>query len=247
MSAQHPRLYSDIAAWWPLVSHPDEYVEEAEWIIKAFRETLGRTPATMLELGSGGGNTASHLARDVRMTLVELSPAMLDISRKLNPDVEHVEGDMRSVRLNRTFETVMIHDAIMYMTTEQDLLAALVTARAHLAPSGALMVLPDYVAETFEMEVDTGGNDARDGSGRGVRFMSWSHAPVAGSTTHEVDYAILIRAADGSVELVHDRHTIGLFPRRTWQETFIRAGFAPPTSVHDSWGRDVFTARIGTG
>jgi hypothetical protein len=77
--------------------------------------------------------------------------------------------------------------------------------------------------------------------------MSWSHAPVAGATTHDVDYAILIRAADGSVELVHDRHVIGLFAHSTWQETVIRAGFAPPTSVRDRWGRNVFIARIATG
>jgi len=244
MSALPPRLYSDIAAWWPLVSHPDEYAEEAVWIINAFRETLGRTPATMLELGSGGGNTASHLTRDVRMTLVDRSPAMLEISRKLNPDTEHFEGDMRCVRLNRTFETVMIHDAIMYMTTEDDLLAALVTARAHLAPGGVLMVLPDYVAETFEPEVDTGGNDARDGSGRGVRYISWSHAPAAGATSQDTDYVFLIRAADGSVDVVHDRHTTGIFARSTWQEVFVRAGFEPVRVWHDDWERDVFTARI---
>jgi len=43
---------------------------------------------------------------------------------------------MRSVRLGRTYDAVIIHDAIMYMTTEDDLVAALATARAHLAPAG---------------------------------------------------------------------------------------------------------------
>jgi len=242
MSAAPPRLYSDLAAWWPLVSHPLEYAGEAEDIMKAFREALGRTPATMLELGSGGGNTASHLARYAHMTLVELSPDMLAVSRRLVPSAEHLQGDMRDVRLNRTFDAVLIHDAIMYMTTEDDLIAALATARAHLAGDGVLMVLPDYVAETFSPGVDTGGRDAPDGTG--VRFIEWHQAPAAGSTTHHTDYAILIRSAGGAIEMIHDRHTVGIFPRRIWHEAFVRAGLALLRSRVDPWGREVFTARI---
>src|SRR5262245_50682739 len=242
MSAAPPRLYSDLAAWWPLVSHPLEYAGEAEDIIKAFREVLGQNPATMLELGSGGGNTASHLARYARMTLVEISPDMLAVSRRLVPGAEHVQGDMRDVRLERAFDAVPIHGAIMYMTPEPDLAPALATARAHLAADGVVMVLPDYVAETYSPGVDTGGRDAPDGSG--VRFMEWHQAPPAGSTTHHTDYAILVRTADGAVEMIHDRHTVGIFPRRVWQEAFVRAGLAQVRSRLDPWGREVFTARV---
>jgi len=242
MSDGPPRLYGDLAVWWPLVSHPNEYAEEAAWIASAFRETLGRFPGMMLELGSGGGNTASHWARHARMTLVELAPAMIEVSKRLIPDAEHVQGDMRSVRLDRTFEAVLIHDAIMYMTTEDDLVAALKTARIHLAPDGVVLVLPDYVAETFTPSVDTGGNDASDGSG--VRFVTWDHAPAAGATAHDVDYAFLIRSADGLVDMVHDRHTNGIFPRRTWHEAFVRAGLVLVQTWRDPWDREVFAARI---
>ena len=41
---------------------------------------------------------------------------MLELSRTLNPDCEHLEGDMRTLRLGRTFDAVLIHDAVMYMT-----------------------------------------------------------------------------------------------------------------------------------
>ena len=71
---------------------------------------------------------------------------MLEVSRRLNPTADHIGGDMRSIRLGRTFEVVMIHDAIMYMTNAKDLIAALTTARAHLEADGALIVLPDHVA-----------------------------------------------------------------------------------------------------
>ena len=148
---------------------------------------------------------------------------------------------MRSVRLGATFEAVLIHDAIMYMTSEKDLVDALTTARVHLPLEGALIVLPDCVTETFEPGVETGGHDASDG--RGLRYISWSHPVAAGAVTEITDYVILLRKADGSVEVVHDRHTCGLFPRDTWHTAFVRAGFAPPKISRDSWGREVFIAR----
>ena len=37
-----PRLYAGLAAWWPLFSRPDDYAEEAAWILNAFVETLFR-------------------------------------------------------------------------------------------------------------------------------------------------------------------------------------------------------------
>src|SRR5262245_15324138 len=39
---------------------------------------------------------------------------------KLNPECEHIVGDMRSMQLDRTFDVVFIHDAIAYMTNESD-------------------------------------------------------------------------------------------------------------------------------
>jgi SAM-dependent methyltransferase len=238
-----PRLYTDLASWWPLLSPPEHYDEEADAIIAFLRETLGQVPATVLELGSGGGNSASYLKRYATMTLVDLSPAMLDVSRKLNPGVEHIEGDMRSVRLGRSFDAVFIHDAIMYLTTEDDLAAALTTAHAHLTPGGAVLVMPDCVSETYVPNVETGGEDEADGSGRAMRYLIWTHPPVPGATAFHEDFAMMLRHADGTVECVHDRHTFGVFSRAQWQEAFRRAGFAQATEHADPWRQVVFIAR----
>src|SRR5262245_15231088 len=238
-----PQLYADLAGWWPLFSHPDDYAEEAAWILSTLDEELQRRPEHVLELGSGGGNLASHLAPGVRLTLSDLAPAMIEVSRRLNPEAEHVEGDMRDLRLHRSFDAVVVHDAIMYMTNVEDLVAALTTARVHLTPNGATIVLPDYVAESFKPGVAIGGHDARDGSGRGLRYMSWAHPAEVGATAHDLDFAIMLREADGSVELFHDRHRCGLFPRDAWCEAFLHAGFVPPSIRRDPWQRDVFIAR----
>src|SRR5262245_4609683 len=115
-----PKLYGALAAWWPLMSAPSEYATEAAF----YRRTLLAACAdarTVLELGSGGGNNASHLKARFEMTLVDRSPGMLAVSRALNPECEHRRGDMRSVRLGREFDCVFVHDAICYITTEADL------------------------------------------------------------------------------------------------------------------------------
>jgi SAM-dependent methyltransferase len=240
-----PRLYTDLARWWPLLSAPDEdYAAEADVILEILIETLGDSPATILELGSGGGNTASYLKREAKMTLVDLAPAMLDVSRALNPDAEHIEGDMRSVRLGRSFDAVVIHDAIMYLLTEDDLAAALTTAHVHLKAGGAVIVLPDCVSETYKPHIDSGGEDGEDG--RSLRYLGWCQEPTVmpdGSSAYYEDFLMLLRSGDGSVEAIHDRHRFGLFPRAAWSAAFQRAGFPAPLVRRDPWREDVFIAR----
>jgi SAM-dependent methyltransferase len=237
-----PRLYTDLANWWPLLSPPDEdYAAEAAVTIDMLTATLGECPATILELGSGGGNNALYLTRHARMTLVDLAPGMLEVSRRLNPDAEHIEGDMRTVRLGRTFDAVVIHDAVMYLLTEDDLAAALATAHAHLKPGGAVIVLPDCVSETYRPNVESGGEDAEDG--RSMRYLIWCQEPIPGATEFHEDFLMLLRKPDGSVEAVHDRHTFGVFPRAAWLAAFRRAGFAAPIVRSDPWRQDVFIAR----
>jgi SAM-dependent methyltransferase len=178
---------------------------------------------TLLELGSGGGNNASHLKQRFECTLTDLSADMLALSGGLNPECEHLEGDMRTLRLGRTFDVVFIHDAIGYLTTEDDLCAAIETAAVHVRPGGVVILTPDATREIFKPGTDTGGHDGDDD--RSLRYLEWTHAPEPpDATTYVVDYAIALREPDGTVRVVHDRHTLGLFPEATWHRLIDEAG-----------------------
>lgn len=118
------KLYSELASWFHLLTAPEDYAVEAETYRRVLVEASASPVDTLLEIGSGGGNNASHLKAHFRMTLVDRSPQMLAASRALNPECEHLEGDMRSVRLGRLFDAVFIHDAIAYVTAEDDLRSA---------------------------------------------------------------------------------------------------------------------------
>ncbi|HTO51933.1 MAG TPA: class I SAM-dependent methyltransferase [Myxococcota bacterium] len=215
-------MYGELARWWPLLSPPSDYAEEAEF----YRRTLcasARAPLrTLLELGSGGGNNASFLKHHFELTLVDLSPAMLEVSRALNPECAHQQGDMRSVRLGREFDGVLVHDAIAYMTHESDLRRVFETAHAHCRRGGVALFAPDHLRETFEPKTDHGGSDA---DGRGLRFLEWSWDPDPADSSHVVDYVLVMRERDGSLRLEHDRHVNGLFARADWLRWLDLAGF----------------------
>ena len=147
---------------------------------------------------------------------------MLALSRRLNPDCEHVAGDMRTVRLGRLFDAVLLHDAVSHMTTRGDVAAAVATAFAHTAPGGVALVQPDCVAETFAEETGTGGSD---GGGRGLRYLEWRFRPEPEAERFVVEMAYLLREAGGEVRVAQDRLEMGLFPRAYWLETIAAAGF----------------------
>ncbi len=171
------------------------------------------------------------------MTLTDLSPEMLENSRRINPECEHVVGDMRSLRLGRLFDAVFIHDAIMYMRTEDDLRLAIETAAAHCRRGGVTLIVPDCVRETFTSGVHHHGG--YDGGGRSLRYLEWTIDADPTDTIYIADYAYMLREGDGPVRVEHDRHTLGIFARDTWMSLMREAGFAPRV-LPDPWNREVF-------
>ncbi len=233
------KLYNELARYWQLVSAPQDYAEEADFFLAQFAGITARPGATLLELGSGGGNNAFYLKRHfAAVTLVDLSPQMQQVSQQFNPDCEHLIGDMRTVRLERTFDAVFIHDAIDYMTTPGDLRQALETAFIHCKPGGLALLVPDHVRETFEPGTDHGGED---GDGRAVRYLEWSHPPAADATSYFTDYVVMVREGDRITQVTHDRHVLGLFPLALWLGLLAEVGFQAH-AVLDSFERHVFVA-----
>lgn len=217
-------MYDELAEWWPLLSAPEEYEEEAAFYLRQLRRGCQGPLTRVLELGSGGGNNASHMKGQVDLVLVEPSAGMRRVSQALNPECEHIEGDMRTVRLHRQFDGVFVQDAVAYMTTRDELRRAMETAFLHTRPGGATLFAPDYVRETFTPSTDHGGHDA---GVRAMRFLEWVWDPNPDDEQILVDYVLTIRDGDGEVRVEHDRHLEGLFERHTWLTLLGEIGFEP--------------------
>ncbi len=222
MPERQPRLYTDLADWFPVLTPPAEYDEEAEYYRRAIMGASATPPRTLLELGSGGGNMASHYKQHFQSTLVDLSPQMLALSQPLNPECEHIQGDMRTVQLGRVFDAVLVHDAVMYLTSEEDLREAIATAFSHCRPGGIAIFAPDHLRETFAPQTEHGG---RDGEGRALRYLQWTWDPDPTDTTYLVDYAYLLREEEQPMQCIHDRHVCGLFGRADWLRLLGQVGF----------------------
>ena len=222
MDTPAPHLYTDLASWWPLISPPEDYAEEAEEFIRILTEGNPLPVKRVLELGSGGGHNAYHMKRCFRMTLADLSPAMVECSRRLNPLCEHIVADMRTLRLDRPFDAVFLHDAVGHMVEGRDLRDVLITAALHLKPGGRVLIAPDSVQESFQEETNLGGTDRGE---RGVRFLEWRFDPDP--KDHRITVALSYSFREGErVTFSQDTFPLGLFPSSEWLELLEETGFA---------------------
>ncbi len=234
------KLYANLAEWWPIMSTPGEYTEDALMIADLLDPGASGTTHRVLELGSGGGHLASHLKARFQMMLVDISPQMLAVSRRLNPECPHLQGDMRTLRLGEQFDAVLIFDAISHLYQGEDLLAAIATARAHLRHGGIALFCPDWTLETFQPGLSTGGTDEAT---RGMRYLEWTH-PQISETSYFTDIAYLLRHADGTVQVEHDSMRLGVFSRAYWRQACMASGFEDP-DIHLIAARDIIAARAG--
>jgi SAM-dependent methyltransferase len=227
------RLFGDLAEWWPVISPPEGYVHEGARLAALFGSVR---PAVreVLDLGSGGGHVASHLKQRLTLTLVDLSEEMLAVSRRLNPECAHVHGDMRTIRLGRQFDAVLVHDAIDYIPSEADLRQVIETAFAHCRPGGLAAFVPDHIADTFRAR--SGGGGGSDATGRQASFREWTWDPDPADDWVQAEYEFVLRAADGTVQVVREEHRVGAFGRGTWLRLLRDAGFeageARPGRMH---------------
>ena len=138
-------LYGDLVSWYRMFTPPSEYAGEAASYRAAFDSAVTPPPRTLLELGAGAGHNAFHLKQRFQCTLTDLSPEMLARSQGLNPECEHLAGDMRAIRLGRRRDACLFAatGAAAIATKDQAygffvipaVLIVFNTFRAHKAPS----------------------------------------------------------------------------------------------------------------
>lgn len=233
------KMYDELATWWPLLSPLEEYADEAAFFAQVFSEAELPPLPSLLELGCGGGSNAFYLKKIFAdVTLTDLSPQMLAISQSLNPECEHLQGDMRTLRLGRRYDVVFIHDAIDYMITQEDLSRAIETAFIHCKEGGLALFVPDYVRETFEESTEHAG---KDGDGRALRYLEWTYDPDENDTVYTTEYVYLLREGNGPAHVQHEQHMCGLFPRAEWVRLLRDVDFLPEI-IRDPYQREIFVA-----
>lgn len=206
------------------ISPVEQYEKEANILINAVNRH-SRTPIrSALNLGCGGGHLDYYFKHAFRITGVDLSPGMLDLARRLNPEAHYVLGDMRSVRLGETFDAVFIGDSIAYMLSEDELLAAFETAAAHLNSGGVVCSYIELTPSNFQQNSTETASHTRDGIS--VTLVENIFQPDPQSPLYELALVYLIRQ-NGSVRFEVDSHLCAMYEVQIWLDVMRRAGFDP--------------------
>lgn len=233
-------LYTDLAWLWPMWGEAaTEYAHYCRHITGLIRQYAKPPTSSLLDLGCGGGKNAFNLKREFNVTGVDLSSTMLEQAKDLNPECTFVQGDMRTIRLDRTFDAVLMDDAVSHMSCLADFVAAFRTAAVHLNHGGVLVATPDVTFETFQQNKTSATPATRDGVD--VVFVENMYDPDPTDEQYETTILYLIRD-HGRLRIEADHWTMGIFSLDTWRQVLRETGF----DVHEGRykhnpGEDEFT------
>ena len=241
--------YNDLAWTERLLADPEDYRAEAESCIDLIRRAAPGAVETLLHLGSGAGGHDRFFKQAFQVTGVDLSPGMLALARETNPDVDYFQGDMRTMRLGRTFDAVAVPDSSDYLRTRSDIERTLATAAAHLKPGGVLL----FVAKPAEGFSNNNFAYSGERDGVHVTLLENNHVDPARPERYQAVMVWLIRRG-GSLSVHHETHQLGLFSRAVWEAQFEQAGFRMRATAmdghYDQWllgeGSYPMTAYTGT-
>lgn len=147
-------VFKSYSRYYNLLYQDKNYAGEAAYINSLIARHLPGA-ARILDLGCGTGRHCFLLAEmGYEVTGVDMSAEMLAVAnarlasqsvQPAPPDphpplVSFHRGDIRTVRLGRTFDLVVsLFHVMSYQTTNDDLAAAFATARSHLKPGGVFI------------------------------------------------------------------------------------------------------------
>lgn len=137
-------VFGNYARYYNLLYKDKDYAAEARYIHELIQKHHPGAKS-IINLGCGTGNHDFELARfGYEITGIDMSEEMLVAANArcksdnvTLPFPSFQKGDIRTVRLDKTFDAVIsLFHVMSYQTTNDDLQAAIATAKVHLAPGG---------------------------------------------------------------------------------------------------------------
>lgn len=229
-------MYQRFAAVYDAIYGFKNYAEEAEKIEDIVR-AKSPNARTLLDVACGSGEHIRHLKDKFTCIGVDLSEDLIAVSREKLPDVEFLQGDMRTFDLGRSVDVVTcLFGAVGYMLSKDELWLAITNMAKHLSANGVLIVEPwldkhSYkegyytlmTAETDTMKIARANTTKRDGD----------HSII--------EFHFLVADANGT-EHFTEIHRMGLFSKEDYLAAFSAAGLVAKFDEKGLMGRGLYLA-----
>lgn len=206
-----------------------DYESEVRFVTDVFSEYGVKAGAAVLDLGCGTGGHAIPLARrGYHVTGVDLSPEMVaqaiaKAERALVP-AEFTVGDVRDVRLDRTFDAVVSMFAVLsYQLTDADLEAAFETVARHLAPGGLFVFDVWFGPAVLSQRPEPRTKTVATSDGGAITRVATPELDVVDQTVR-VDYEISRSRAGVVLDSGRESHTVRFFFVREVRRLLASAG-----------------------
>jgi len=138
-------VFGDYACFYDLLYADKDYAGEVQYVAGLIQR-FAPSSRSLLDLGCGSGRHARLFAEQgFEVAGVDRSAEMLrqassQTANGASQKVSFTQGDIRTIRMGQTFDTVLAMFHVMsYQNSNDDFVAALRTVRAHLAPGGVFI------------------------------------------------------------------------------------------------------------
>ena len=229
------KVFGDYARYYDLLYRDKDYASEAEYVHTLIQK---HSPGarTILNLGCGSGRHDRELSeRGYCVTGVDLSEDMLNMARKNRSSTEttYQQGDIRTIRLGKTFDVVIsLFHVMSYLVTNDDLLEALATSRAHLNTGGLFLFDCWYGPGVMSDPPVVRVKELEDESVTITRIAQPELFPNENRVN--VNYKVFVESAsDGVVRQIQETHAMRYFFLPELELFLRQSGFNMVTSC--SW------------
>jgi SAM-dependent methyltransferase len=225
-------IFGNYARYYDLLNKDKDYRKEADYV-HALIQKYAPDSKTILDLGCGTGRHDFLLAeKGCSVTGVDISEQMLSIANaqlstlNLEPStLNFKQSDIRTVRLNQTFDVVIsLFHVMSYQVTNEDLKAAFATAKVHLKPGGVFIFDCWYGPAVLSARPSVRVKRLEDEEISVVRIAEPVMQPNENIVV--VNYQVfIIQKNDSTVEEFQETHKMRYLFKPEVESLFLQSGF----------------------